>query len=125
MLSKREGLMLYWCEGDKTIEACMASVTCAEPPMLCYFIDWLINYYDADRSRIRLRLHLWEGSDEKEAVQFWSDSLKIPKQAFHRTWFKTKSGSRKKYPFGICRAAYYSKPILLQILEDIEKEFKS
>jgi hypothetical protein len=29
------------------------------------------------------------------------------------------------YPFGICRAAYYSKPILLQIIDDIEKEFKN
>jgi len=125
MLSKREGLMLYWCEGDKTLEACMVSLTCAEPSMLCYFVEWLVNYYDADRRRIRLRLHLWEGADEEEAVQFWSDALKIPKQAFHKTWFKTRSGSRKRYPFGICRAAYYSKPILVEILDNIEREFKS
>jgi hypothetical protein len=125
MLSKREGLMLYWCEGDKTLKACMASLTCAEPLMLCYFVDWLVDYYGANRNRIRLRLHLREGADEEEAVQFWSDALKIPKQAFQKTWFKTRSGSRKKYQFGICRAAYYSKPILLQILKDIEREFKS
>lgn len=125
MLSKREGLMLYWCEGDKTLEACMVSITCAEPSMLCSFIDWLVNYYHADRSRIKPRLHLWEGANEGEAVQFWSDTLKIPKESFQRTWFKTRSGSKKKYPFGICRAAYYSKPILLQIIDDIEKEFKN
>jgi hypothetical protein len=92
--------------------------------MLCSFIDWLVNHHRANLDRIKLRLHLWKGADEKEAIEFWSEALKIPRQAFHRTWFKIRSGGRKKYPFGICRAAYYSKPILLQILDDIEKEFK-
>ncbi len=54
MLSKGERLMLYWCEGDKTLKACMVSVTCAEPSMLRFFIGWLCEYYKADGNRIGL-----------------------------------------------------------------------
>jgi len=124
MLSRREGLVLYWCEGDKT-KANMVSITCAEPSMLRFFIAWLRQYYGADPRKIKLRLHLWKGSSEEEAIQFWSSSLDVPKQNFHRTWFKIRSGNKKKYPFGICRAAYFSKHILLQILDEIEREFLS
>ena len=123
MLSRREGLVLYWCEGDKTVNANMVSITCAEPSMLRSFIEWLCEYYEADKSKIKLRLHLWRGSDEKKAIQFWSKALGMPKQNFHKTWFKTRSGSKKKYPFGICRVAYYAKRTLLQILNEIKKEF--
>ena len=123
MLSKREGLVLYWCEGDKTLKANMVSVTCAEPSMLHLFIEWLCEYYEVNRNKIKLRLHLWEGADEKQAVQFWSKALDMPNQSFHKTWFKTRSGRKKRYPFGICRAAYFSKHILLKILEEIKKEF--
>ena len=72
---------------------------------------------------VKLRLHLWDGPNEEEATKFWSKALDIPTQNFQKTWFKERSRKNKKYPFGLCRAAYYSKTMLLKISEDIDKEF--
>ena len=52
MLSKGEG-MLYWCEGDKTLKACMVSVACAAS-VLRFFVGWLCDCYRADGNRIGL-----------------------------------------------------------------------
>lgn len=123
MLSRREGLILYWCEGDKKLDASMVGVTCGNAVLLRSFVDWLCKYYGANRNKVKLRLHLWDGAEEEDATNFWSKALDISKQSFQKTWFKKRSGKNKKYPFGLCRAAYYSKTMLLKILEEIDKEF--
>jgi hypothetical protein len=45
--------MLYWCEGDKTLKACMVSVACAAS-VLPFFVGWLCDCYRADGNRIGL-----------------------------------------------------------------------
>ncbi|MFB0544233.1 MAG: hypothetical protein ACETVN_00845 [Asgard group archaeon] len=43
MISKREGLMLYWCEGDKFAEnrTYKVAVTITDATLLKLFVDWL------------------------------------------------------------------------------------
>ena len=71
IISKEMGLMLYWCEGDKSVETCKIGLTTSDPEMLNYFISWLINYYGIRKSKIKLRLHLWEGSNEEIAKKYF------------------------------------------------------
>jgi len=121
MVSKEVGLMLYWCEGDKTTKnTWRVAVTTSEPRMLKYFIDWLTKYYNVPKDKVKLRLHLWEGSDEEKAKKYWSEETSIV--AFTKTWFKPK-GKKQKFPYGICRASINSKDILLKILEEIKSNF--
>ena len=120
IISKEMGLMLYWCEGDKSVETCKIGLTTSDPEMLNYFISWLINYYGIRKSKIKLRLHLWEGSNEEIAKKYWSQRTKITK--FTKTWFKP-SGKKKKFPYGICRASIDNKKLLTNILNDIERYF--
>lgn len=122
MVSKEVGLMLYWCEGDKTTKKTWrVATTTSEPKMLKYFIDWLLKYYGVSKETIKLRLHLWEGSDEKEAKKQWSKKTVI--SSFTKTWFKPK-GTKNKFPNGICRASINSKRILNEILEEINQTFE-
>lgn len=121
MIDKKVGLMLYWCEGDKTkCGTWKVSVTTSDPKMLIYFIEWLIKFYKIPREKIVLRLHLWKNSDEEKAKKFWSKELKIKR--FHKTWIKP-IGKNQKFPNGVCRASVNGKELLNKILKDIERSF--
>jgi len=124
MISKREGLMLYWCEGDKYISgAYKVAVTSSEPQMIKLFIDWLTRYYNVDSEQIKLRLHIWDGTNLLEAQEWWLKQLNV-KAKFTKPYVK-KRGGKNKFPHGICRASLNSKEILLRILEEIRNEFES
>ncbi len=72
MLTKREGLMLYWCEGDKytSKNKYKIAVTSTESRMILLFVEWLNKYYSVNRSKIKLRLHLWNIDIEQEAKEY-------------------------------------------------------
>ena len=118
--------MLYWCEGDKysTKSRCKVGVTCADARLLELFVDWLVHYYNINKNAVKLRLHIWNGTNENEAKEYWSNMLGIPLQNFTKSWIKPKSGKHRRYPYGICRASIDSKKIFLQILSEIRDEFE-
>ncbi len=124
VLSKREGLMLYWCEGDRPAgKNYMVAVTSSDYLIIKNFISWLIRYFNVPRSTIKLRLHLWPDSDEKRAKNYWAEALELPMSNFTKSYIKPKSGENKKYKYGICRAGIYSKELLSEIMASIKKEF--
>lgn len=125
-LSKREGLMLYWCEGDKYTSkgSYKIAVINSDPKMLKLFIDWLSKYYFISSKDIKLRLHLWCNSNERLAKLHWSKSLSMPITSFTKSWIKKISGKNQKYEYGLCRASIDSKKIFNKIIKGIESEFK-
>jgi len=124
ILSKREGLVLYWCEGDKPAgRNYMVAITSGDYWIVKNFLLWLRKYFNISKKKIRLRLHLWPDSDEKKAKEYWAKQLDLPLSSFTKTYIKPKSGRNEKYKYGICRAGIYSKKILNEILQSIRKEF--
>jgi len=125
MLSHREGLVMYWCEGDKSEESrtYRVALTSSDVTMLRLFIIWLEHYYGVKRDQIKLRLHLWSNINEKLAKEFWSTNLGLPLQTFTKSWIKPKGKGKRIHPYGICRASVSSKELLHKILADIDKEF--
>lgn len=122
-LTKREGLMLFLCEGDKPRDDLRkVQLTNSDPFVLCYFVQWLETFYHIPRESMRLRLHLWEGSGEEQAKRFWADILGIPSSNFTKTWFKPK-GNKNTHPDGICRVSFSSKIIMRKVRNDLEREF--
>lgn len=120
-ISKREGLIIYWCEGDKYKKGrYKVALTSADPIMLKAFIIWLRRYYNVDVDKIKVRLHLWKNSDIKKAKRWWSQTLGIPLRNFTRPYIKG-MGKKLKYPQGICRVSIDSKKLLLTILKEIEQ----
>lgn len=124
-LSKREGLLLFWCEGDKpTDDLRKIQLTNSNTTLLAYFTEWLENHYEVPRKLLKMRLHLWEGSDESKAKRFWSERLQIPSTNFTKTWFKPR-GHKNKHPHGICRVSVSSKAIMERVRNDLIAEFLS
>lgn len=120
-LTKREGLILYWCEGDKTTKGTYkVALTSTDFNILRLFVDWLTEYYCINRESIKLRLHLWEFLDEKAAKKVWAEKLNIPIENFTKTYVKPKGGRKKIHINGVCRASIQSKTILTKILEEIK-----
>ncbi len=124
MLTKTEGLILYWAEGTKYLDekhpSYQVSVTNTDPKLLKAFVDWLEKYYKVDRKKIRLRLHLWKDVPEKPAKIYWSEKLIIPIENFTKSWIKPKGGRNRRHPHGVCRAAISSKEIFYKIINAIE-----
>jgi hypothetical protein len=122
-LSKREGLLLFWCEGDKpTDDLRKIQLTNSNSTILEYFTQWLEIHYGIPRKVLKMRLHLWEESDELRAKKFWSERLQIPSTNFTKTWFKPR-GRKDKHPFGICRVSVSSKTIMERVRNDLTSEF--
>jgi len=123
MITKREGLILYWCEGDKRHKGIFkVAVTAADAKLLRLFVEWLELHYGVARQNIRLRLHIWEDSDEAICKAYWSEKLKIPADNFTKSDVR-KSGKNKKYPHGICRASLDDKNLFNRISAEIEESF--
>ena len=124
-LSKREGLILYWCEGDKSTKGIYkVAVTSTNSNILRLFIDWLIRYYAVERELIKLRLHIWEELNEYEAKSYWSKKLCIPIRNFTKSYIKPKGGRKKIHIYGVCRASIQSKVIHSKIMQEIKEEFE-
>ena len=124
MISKREGLILYWCEGDKSTKRIYkVAVTSTNANILRLYVDWLTEYYHVERNDIKLRLHIWQELDESAAKIYWSDQLKIPILNFTKSYIKPKGGRKKIHIYGVCRASIQSKEIHTKILQDIKNEF--
>ena len=128
-LTHREGLMMYWCEGDKSEEGrtYQAALTSCDPTMLKLFVEWLEHYYGTNKAHMKVRLHLWPSSDEALAKDFWSNRLGIPLRNFTKSWVKPRGQGRGKHThaYGICRVSVSSKELLRKIVSDISREFHS
>jgi hypothetical protein len=127
MITLREGLMMYWCEGDKSVESrtYRVALTSCDPAMLKLFVNWLEEYFGVESSLLKVRLHLWPTADEKLAKEFWAQNLEIPLTNFTKTWTKPRGQgiSKNIHVFGVCRVSISSKMLLLKIIESIKKEF--
>ena len=126
MLTRREGLIMYWCEGDKSEESrtYRVALTSSDITMLKLFVKWLEQYYGVKRRQMKLRLHLWPNVNEQNAKEFWSTNLGISIKNFTKSWIKPKGKGKRIHPYGICRASVSSKELLHRILSDISNESK-
>ena len=119
--------MMYWCEGDKSMESrtYRVALTSCDPAMLKLFTLWLKNYYGIEKALMKVRLHIWPNTDEKLAKAFWSTSLDLPIGNFTKSWSKPRGRGIAKciHPYGVCRVSISSKELLLKVLKEIETEF--
>jgi len=126
-LTRREGLVMYWCEGDRSQESrtYRVAMTSVDHKILNLFVDWLERYYGVNKADLKVRLHLWPNSDEPAAKSFWSEQLKINQDNFTKSWTKPRGQriGKRIHTQGICRVSIASKELLNQIISDIHKEF--
>ncbi len=121
MLTKKEGLILYWCEGAKALD--VSAVSNSNPHILKKFIEWIINYYGIKKTKLKMQLYLWDTINERTAKKFWTKTLGLSKNNFYKTYFKKKVGKyrKNKHENGICRVSFCNVKVAKQIKNDINK----
>ncbi len=122
ILSQRDlfvaGIALYWGEGTKAQPAHVA-LTNTNPAMLQFFLKW-IDIFNIDKSKIRIRLHLYNDMDIKKSMQFWSKELSIPLAQFRKPYIKKTSSFsityRNSFKMGTCSVTYGNAPLYEYIM---------
>lgn len=111
-LSKRElflfGIALYWGEGGKTKNTEL-SMSNTDPAVLKYFLLWLQSL-GADRTKLRVRLQLYNDMTEKKEIEYWSKELSLPRNVFKKSYIKKSNQSHLSYKqrffHGTCNISY-------------------
>lgn len=100
--------MLYWAEGAKHEKVYGLVFANTDPKLMRLYVSLLRKVYPLDESRFRVRLHLHYYHRHAEAIDFWSNALKIPPSQFGKIYVKKRSKSKRfrKNFHGICFVKY-------------------
>ena len=96
-LSERElylaGLFLYWGEGSKQQYSSLI-ISNTDPAIINFFSFWLTKALKIPEEKKRIQLQLYSDMDIEKEIEFWSKTLKIPKEQFAKPYIKESSSTR-------------------------------
>ena len=102
------GLGLYWGEGTKSNKYTIRLGN-TDPELITTFVEFLERIFCIQRSDLKFGLQIFSDIDPEEALNYWTNALKVDKKQFHRPTI-TKSGSigtyRKKSKYGVATVHY-------------------
>jgi len=98
-LNKRDrflsGIALYLGDGYKTDKR--FGFSNANPDIIKFMMNWLLEFGDVDKSKIHGRIWIHDNLSEKDAIKFWSQLTGISKNNFIKSYqVKNKIDSKKK-----------------------------
>lgn len=106
-LSEREllmaGLFLYWGEGNK--QRGRVAVSNTDPRVIQFAMYWMNKILKVPKRKMGILLHLYSDMDNQVEMEFWSQTLGIPKEQFKTPYIKksTREGlSYKGFGHGTC-----------------------
>jgi hypothetical protein len=70
------GLMLYLGEGDKKNKN-RVNLANTDPKIIRFFIRWVVYFFDIDKKKIKIQLHLYENMIIDDEENFWKKKLGI------------------------------------------------
>jgi hypothetical protein len=113
------GIALYQGEGSKTNNS--VEFTNSNPETIKFMVNWLHDFCQIELDNLKFSLWLHDNLDEKKAIEFWCDLLKIKSSQFGKTYFaKNKLNSPKIrkniHQFGIIKIRFYNSAKLRLIL---------
>jgi len=97
------GLGLFWGEGSKrNVHAIRLSNS--DPALIKKFIDFLVNIYNIEKTKLRFQLQTYEDFKPNELVDFWTKYLSIKNTQFFKTTILKRRGEGtylKKMKYGV------------------------
>lgn len=92
------GLMLYWAEGDRSLERQKVSFCNSDSLMIEFIMKWFrkICHVSDKKFRISLNIHTLHNKSEKE--RYWSVITQIPSSQFYKTIIKSTPYTQRKNP---------------------------
>jgi len=99
------GLMLYLAEGSKTSNYTV-SLANTEPRVIKFFIKWICEFFEVEKDKLRVHLHLYEHMDIEKEEKFWKNELGFGKHQFYKPYItKNKKASflyKESFRHGTC-----------------------
>lgn len=117
------GLGIYWGEGLKRGNVGMR-LTNTDVRMVKKFIDFLEEFFNIDKNRLRFSLQIFEDLHPKEALNYWRRELGIKKEQFYKTIISEVRGKgtyKYKSEHGVIIVYFNNTKLKKIILEMIEK----
>lgn len=98
------GVMLYWAEGDKSLNVQRVSFTNSDPLMISFMMKWFRVVCKVPEKKFRVRINIHALLSESEMEQYWSNITKIPLSQFNKPTIKPTLFTQAKNPFykGTC-----------------------
>lgn len=87
------GAALYWAEGDKRKNF---QITNSDPYLITFMVQWLKRVFNIDPSTLKAWLNIYEGQNDTELKEFWSDVTGMPISNFGKSFIKPASKGFKK-----------------------------
>jgi len=75
------GLGLFWGEGNKANKQSVRLGN-TDPELIGYFIKFLTEIYEIDKSRLRFGIQIFSDVSKEESLNFWMKKLDAPKNKF-------------------------------------------
>ena len=117
--------LLYWCEGEKSINDKILSFTNSDPFLAATFVNLLRKGFSVNESKFRICVHLHDYHNTEEQLQFWSQTVNIPRDQFMKPYHKAHSGKQKREGYAGCASIRYYNTHLARRINAIAREFLS
>lgn len=96
------GLAIYIGEGSKTDR--ITRIVNSDPKIIKFAIKWFDVSFGVKIVQLKVRLHLYPDSNEKECIEYWSNSTGIPVSQFYKSTIDRRTNKKQsnngKLPFG-------------------------
>lgn len=122
------GLMIYWGEGDHSINNGIIRVSNTDPCMLRLFTIFLQKYFPMIYPKIRAYLVLYPDLPDERSRKYWSKNIGIPVERFIKSQYIAGRHPTKRLPYGVCTVMIQSKSekqVMHEWLTLLRKEVES
>jgi len=117
------GLFLYWAEGGKTDRSTI-SFTNTNPAMVKFFVKWIIEL-GVDKSRLKIKIHVYSDMDIDKQINYWAKMLNVNKAQFYKPYVKETKLSSITYTNGFgqgtCSVIYSNRKVADFVLMGIKR----
>lgn len=110
---------LYWCEGAKHRGVSGLKFVNTDPKLAQFYITLLRKCYKTDEKKFRVRLHLHDYHNPRDAQIFWSTILNIPLNQFGKLYIKQRNQTKKfrQNFMGICFINYLDSNVRKELMQ--------
>lgn len=111
------GLMVYAGEGDHSVNNNLVRLANTNPDVITVFRSFLEKYYPEMHKKIRISILLYPDLNDEKCLQWWSDSLKITRDSFHKPVHIIGRHKARRLQYGVASLIISNKFFKTKLLE--------
>lgn len=114
------GIMIYWGEGDRSVENGQLRISNVDPRMINVFMRFLKDIFKIDSEKIRAWLLLYPDLKESSCIRYWLGGTGLSRSCFTKSVVIERRGLGKKLSYGVCNVGTTSKYLKTKLLKWID-----